>query len=195
MRVATAFGIGAFGICMLASGAACADWRVEAGIAYATGINDVADHYEKNLRRAGFDVDVDVRVPVGFGAKATYLWASDLRADIGLGPMFFISGDVKHFEIPISGTLGYSFLPGNTFSPYVRAGVVYHYVDGDQYSSTSPGLLAAVGVELTHITFEVATDRSEVEFDALACSAPNACRLTKEKLHTYDIIASVFYRF
>jgi hypothetical protein len=191
MRVATAFGIG-----MLLSGAAQAgDWRFEAGISYVTGIDDVADHYEENLQRAGFDVDVDVRVPVGFGAKATYLWKSDVRADFGLGPMFFISGDVKHFEIPVSATLGYSFMPAATVSPFVRAGVVYHYVDGDQYSSTSPGLLAAAGIELTHVTFEIAADRSEVEFDALACSAPNVCELTKEKLHTYDIIASVFYRF
>ena len=174
---------------------AAGDWRFEAGIAYVTGISDVADHYEDNLERAGFDVDVDVRVPVGFGAKATYLWASDIRADIGLGPMFFISGDVNHFELPVSATLGYSFMPSASISPFVRAGVVYHYVDGDQYSSTSPGLLAAVGVEFTRITLEVATDRSEVEFDALTCTAPSVCQLSKRELNTYDLMISVFYRF
>jgi hypothetical protein len=191
MRVATAVCIG-----LLASSAARAgDWRFEAGIAYVTGIDDVADHYEENLALAGFDVDVEVRVPVGFGAKATYLWNSDVRADFGLGPMFFISGDVNHFELPISATLGYSFMPGAAISPFVRAGLVYHYVDGDQYSGTSPGLLAAIGIELTHVTFEVAVDRSEVEFDALSCSAANVCQLGTRELNTYDLIASVFYRF
>ena len=29
-------------------------WRFEAGIAYVSGIDDVADHYEENLRRARF---------------------------------------------------------------------------------------------------------------------------------------------
>ena len=177
------------------STAAAGTWGFEVGVSYASGIDDVADHYEENLELAGFDVDVDVRVPIGLGARATYLWASNVRADIGLGPMFFISGDVNHFELPISTTVGYSFTPGRTVSPYVRAGLVYHYVDGDQYSNTSPGLLAAVGVEFTHFTFEIATDRSEVEFDALTCTAPNACELSKREINTYDLMASVFYRF
>src|SRR5687767_9123524 len=80
-------------------------WRFSAGVAYVSGIGDVADHYEQNLRLAGRDVDVDVEFPVGFGVGATYLWKSDMRADIGLGPMFYISGDVRHFELPISATL------------------------------------------------------------------------------------------
>lgn len=192
MRIAAALVLGLF-ISSFAN--AEGTWRFEAGIAYVTGIDDVADHYEENLRRAGFDVDVDVRVPVGVGARAIYLWSSDLRADIGLGPMFFISGDVNHFELPVSATLGYSFAPGSSISPYARAGLVYHYVDGDQYSSTSPGLLAAVGVEFTHFTIEVATDRSEVEFDALDCTAPGVCTLGTSKLNTYDFMASIFYRF
>lgn len=180
---------------LVSSAAQAGDWGFEVGVSYVTGIGDVADHYEENLERAGYDVEVDVRVPIGLGAKARYSWNSDVRVDLGLGPMFFISGDVNHFELPVSTTLGYSFLAGTGFSPYVRAGLVYHYVDGDQYSGTSPGLLAAVGIELTHFSFELATDRSEVEFDALECVAPAACQLSKRELNTYDFIASVFYRF
>jgi hypothetical protein len=192
MKIAVALMIG-LGVTNIASAAGV--WQFAAGIAYVSGINDVADHYEENLQLAGFDVDVDVRVPVGVQAMATYLWASDIRADIGLGPMFFISGDVNHFELPISGTVGYSFLSGSSIVPYVRGGVVYHYVDGDQYSGTSPGLLAAVGVEFTHFAFEIATDQSEVEFDSLSCASPGACQLSKRKLNTYDFIVSAFYRF
>jgi hypothetical protein len=186
---ALALNISAVSLCQAQS------WRFGVGVAYVTGISDVADHYEDNLRRAGRDADVDLRLPVGFGAIATYLWRSDLRADVALGPMFSISGDVHHFELPLSSTIGYSFMSGSSMSPYVRAGLVYHYVDGDQYSGTSPGLLAAVGVDLAHFTFEIATDQSEVEFDALACATPGACTLTKEKLNTYDLIASFYYRF
>jgi hypothetical protein len=170
-------------------------WRFGVGVAYVTGIRDVADHYEDNLRRAGFEADVDLRLPVGFGAMATYLWRNDIRADFGLGPMFSISGDVHHFELPVSATIGYSFMSGSSLSPYVRGGLVYHYVDGDQYSGTSPGLLVAVGLDFTHFTVELATDQSEVEFDALTCPSPSSCVLTKEKLNTYDFMASVYYRF
>ena len=175
--------------------AAAGDWRFAAGAAYVSGISDVADHYEENLRRAGFDVDVAVRLPLGLGAAATYLWDSDMRIDLGLGPMFFISGDVNHFELPLTATLGYSFLSGRSIAPYVRAGLVYHYVDGDQYVGTSPGVLAAVGLEFARFAIEIATDRSEVEFDALSCPDAGACSLTTRKLNTYDFIASVFYRF
>jgi hypothetical protein len=192
MKIAKALIIG---LAATSSANAAGVWQFEAGIAYVSGIGDVADHYEENLQRAGFDVDVDVRVPVGVQGMATYLWTSDIRADIGLGPMFFISGDVNHFELPISGTVGYSFMSGSSVVPYVRAGVVYHYVDGDQYSSTSPGLLAAAGVEFTHFAFEIASDQSEVEFDSLACASPGACQLSKTKINTYDFIVSAFYRF
>jgi opacity protein-like surface antigen len=174
---------------------AAGTWRFGAGLSYASGISDVADHYEENLQRAGFDADVSLRFPLGFGVSATYLWKNNVRADIGLGPMFSISGDVHHFELPVSTTVGYTFMSNASVSPYVRAGLVYHYVDGDQYSGTSPGLLVAAGVEFSHFAVELATDQSEVEFDALACTAPGACQLTKRKLNTYDLMASVFYRF
>jgi len=181
---------------LLAVGSAQAQsWRFGVGVSYVTGIQDVADHYEDNLRLAGFDADVKLRLPVGFGAIATYLWRNDVRADIGLGPMFSISGDVHHFELPISGTVGYSFLSSSSMSPYVRAGLVYHYVDGDQYENTNPGLLAAVGLDFTHFTVEIATDQSEVEFDALSCTSSTNCVLTTEKLNTYDFMASFYYRF
>jgi hypothetical protein len=181
---------------VLAAGAVHAEsWRFGVGVSYVTGIKDVADHYEDNLRLAGFEADIDLRLPVGFGAIATYLWRSDVRADFGLGPMFSISGDVHHFELPVSATVGYSFLTGSSMSPYARVGLVYHYVDGDQYESTDPGPLLAIGVDFTHFTFEIATDQSEVEFDALSCSSPGACSLTTEKLNTYDFMASFYYRF
>jgi len=193
MRLAAAISI----VCLLGASTAEAAgaWRFGAGVAYVSGIRDVADHYEDNLRLAGREAEVDLRLPFGLGAMATYLWQSNVRADIGLGPMFSISGDVHHFELPISTTVGYSFLSDTSISPYVRAGVVYHYVDGDQYRETSPGLMAAVGVDFTHFTVEIATDRSEVEFDALDCPASGACSLTSEELNTYDFIASFYYRF
>ena len=183
------------GLAFASDAYAAGDWRFELGVAYASGIGDVADHYEENLRLAGFEADVDVRVPIGLGGKATYLWSSNLRADLGLGPMFFISGDVNHFELPVSATLGFSFLTHRPVSPYVRAGAVYHYVDGDQYSSSSPGLLVAAGLDFSRLTLEIATDRSEVELDALACTAPMSCQLTARKLNSYDFLVGIYYRF
>jgi hypothetical protein len=169
------------------------EWRL--GVAYASGVRDVADLYEDNLRLAGFDVNVDLKFPLGVAGAIRYDWASGVRADIGLGPVFVIGGDVRHLEVPLSITAGYNFMRLADVSPYVRGGVIHHFADGDQSTSSSPGLLVAVGLDFTHFSLEVAADRSEVEFDRLVCGAGQPCRLTTTELNTYEILASFYWRF
>jgi hypothetical protein len=170
------------------------EWRL--GLAYATGVSDVADLYEDNLRLAGFDVNVDLKFPLGVAASFVYDWTSEWRTDIGVGPAFAIGGDVKHLEVPLSATMGYNFSPYSRASPYIRGGLIHHFASGDQYSSSTPGLFFAVGVDFTHFALELATDRSEVEFDRLACNASGGnCRLTNTELNTYDVLASFYWRF
>jgi hypothetical protein len=170
------------------------EWR--AGLAYASGIGDVTDLYEENLRIEGFDAEVDLKFPLGLTGAVRYDWPSGIRGDIGLGPMFFIGGDIDHFELPLSVTVGYNFLPDANVSPYVRGGLIHHIASGDYYSSSDPGLFAAAGLDFTHFSLEVALDRSEVEFDTFACNAAGAaCRPAVTSLNTYDIIASFFWRF
>jgi len=181
---------------LLGSSAAVAQvlqWRL--GVSYASGLHDVTNFYEDNFRKAGFDVNVDLKFPLGIAGGATYDWASGLRADADLGPVFVIGGDVKHSEMPLVLTVGYSFLRDSDLSPYVRVGAAYHFVDGDLYSSSKVGPFAAVGVDFTHFTIEIALDRSEVEFDSLDCTAGASCRLTKTSLHTYDFLAGAYWRF
>lgn len=170
------------------------EWRL--GVAYASGLSDVTRLYEDNLRLAGFDVNVDLKFPVGLAGAATYSWASGVRADIGVGPVFAIGGDVKHLEVPLAATVGYNFLRLADVSPYVRAGLIHHFVDGDLYSSATPGVFAAVGLDFTHFSLELALDRSEVEFDTLACASDaGGCRLTTDELNTYDVLAGFSWRF
>lgn len=170
------------------------EWR--AGLAYASGIDDVTDLYERNLDVEGFDAEVDLKFPLGLTGAVRYDWASGLRGDIGLGPMFFIGGDIDHFELPLSVTVGYNFLPNADVSPYVRGGLIHHFASGDYYSSTDPGLFAAVGLDFTHFSLEVALDGSEVELDTFSCNAAGtSCQPATTSLNTYDIIASFFWRF
>lgn len=190
MRVAAA----AVLLLALAGPAQAMEWRL--GLAYATGVSDVTDLYEDNLRLAGFDVNVDLKFPLGVAASFVYDWTSQWRTDIGVGPLFAIGGDVKHLEAPLSATMGYNFAPYSRASPYVRGGVVHHFASGDQYSSSTPGLYFAVGVDFTHFSLELATDRSEVEFDRLVCNAGGtSCQLGKTELNTYDVLASFYWRF
>lgn len=170
------------------------EWR--AGLAYASGIDDVTDLYEANLDAEGFDAEVDLKFPLGLTGAVRYDWASGIRGDIGLGPMFFIGGDIDHFELPLSITVGYNFLPDSDVSPYVRGGLIHHFASGDYYASADPGLFAAAGLDFTHFSIELALDRSEIEFDTFACNATGtSCRPAITSLNTYDIVASFLWRF
>jgi len=170
------------------------EWRL--GVSYASGVSDVADLYEDNLRLDGREANVDLKFPLGVAASFLYDWTTEWRTDVGVGPVFAIGGDVRHFEVPLSVTMGYQFLPYSQYSPYVRAGVIHHFASGDQYDSSTPGLFAAVGVDFTHFTLELATDQSKVKFDRLRCpSDGGACTLGTTELSTYDIIASFYWRF
>ena len=170
------------------------EWRL--GLAYASGVDDVPDLYEDNLRLAGREADVDLSFPVGLAASFIYDWTTEWRTDVGLGPVFAIGGDVKHLEVPLSATIGYQFLPYSRYSPYVRGGLIHHFASGDQYDSSTPGLFVAVGVDFTHFTLELATDQSEVEFDRLFCDAAGEdCELGTTKLNTYDVLFSFYWRF
>lgn len=177
-----------------ASAESLIEWRV--GVAYASNLGDVTDLYEANLRAQGLDADVDLKFPLGLAAGATYDWASGMRADVTLGPSFFIEGDVDHFELPLGVTVGYSFARNADVSPYVRLGIIHHFASGDFYSSSSPGILAAVGLDFTRFTIEVAADQSELEFESVSCeSAAVNCTEGTQKFSTYEIVASVFWRF
>lgn len=177
-----------------AGSAHAVEWRL--GLSYASGVSDVADLYEDNLRLDGREANVDLKFPVGVAASFVYDWTTEWRTDIGVGPIFAIGGDVRHLEIPLSATIGYQFLPYSRYSPYVRGGVIHHFASGDQYDSSTPGLYLAAGVDFTHFTLELATDQSKVKFDRLRCpSGGGDCTLGTTELSTYDIIASFYWRF
>ncbi|HKS57872.1 MAG TPA: hypothetical protein VJS12_21420 [Steroidobacteraceae bacterium] len=177
-----------------AGSAHAVEWRL--GVSYASGVSDVADLYEDNLRLDGREANVDLKFPVGVAASFVYDWTTEWRTDVGVGPIFAIGGDVRHLEIPLSATIGYQFLPYSRYSPYVRGGVIHHFASGDQYDSSTPGLYLAAGVDFTHFTLELATDQSKVKFDRLRCpSGGGACSLGTTELSTYDIIASFYWRF
>lgn len=169
------------------------EWRL--GLSYASGVKDVPDLYEDNLRLAGREADIDLQFPVGLAASFLYDWTTEWRTDVGLGPVFAIGGDVKHLEVPLSATIGYNFLPYSRYSPYVRGGFIHHFASGDQYDSSTPGLFLAVGVDFTHFTLELATDQSEVEFDRLFCDTAGDCELGTTELNTYDVLFSFYWRF
>ena len=151
--------------CSLMSHAA--DWKNAVGLTYASGIQDVSDLYEKSLEQEGF-VDAEViTIPVGISYRGFSQFESGLRVGVGVGPVFLILGDANHSEVAVNAHVGYTLFSNASVAPYVNLGVVHHFVSGDLESGSSPGLLAAIGVEFNRhgtisYVLELAVDKSEV---------------------------------
>ena len=194
MRIQVLLAAAAVGVVAGISPAQALEWRL--GVAYTSDVEEVADLYEDNLRIEGFDASVELKFPLGVAAGVMYDWESGVRGDVTLGPAFFIGGEVDHFEMPLAVTVGYNFMRTADISPYVRAGLIHHFASGDYYSSSTPGLIAAAGLDFERFSVELAVDTSEVEFDTFACDAGGAnCRPGTVEFSTYDVLASVFWKF
>jgi hypothetical protein len=186
------------------------EWRVGPAISVVTGVDDVGDIYEENYNNTHTFTQVEVKyvLPIGIGVQGTYTWDSGVRLDMGLGPLFFMSdtgdGDVDtgldHTEVPISATVGYTFIPSGTVSPYVRAGFAYHFASGDYVEGSTPGLLAAVGLEFMRESFasvslELAVDKSTVEIERFSRGLGGVVTRRLEDVNTYETIIAVIIKF
>jgi len=149
-----------------------AEWDVGVGPGYASGISDVANLYEENLEEDEYD-EVDVLlIPVGVAFKAYYQAENGIRIGMGAGPFFIVAGDSDHTEIPLSGYVGFRFLQSAKVSPYINIGYVSHIVSGEYVEDSTPGMLAAIGLEFSpqsRVSFalELAVDKSTVEFEQI----------------------------
>src|SRR5262245_58934545 len=166
------------------------EWSVGPGVAYVSNINQVIDIYKNNSRAQGKTVDVDKALPIGVSFDSTYQMTTGPRIGIGIGPYFRVTGDVKHFELPIDGTVGYGFLPQEQATPYVKGGIVYHFASGDFYKSSTPGFIVAGGVDFARRravrgTVEVSFDASKIELDVLCVARQPGCSAGAEKVRSY----------
>jgi hypothetical protein len=194
-----------------------AELRLGIGLDYVSGLSDVADLYIDNVTApfgtaASDEVD-DLKLPVGLKFTGNYEWDSGVRVDFNIGPLMLVMVDLTvsgsynydhsytYYDIPVGLTGGYSFIRNGSVSPYVRVGGVHHIVSGDFNESTSPGLLAAVGIEFmrmrtAQVSIELAVDQSEVEFDKITCSSIGTnCRTRREAINTSDILFGVAVKF
>jgi len=176
------------------------EWTVGPGVAYVSNINHVLDIYKADVKAQGKTVEVDTALPVGISFDADYQLNTGLRIGGGVGPYFRLSGDVKHFELPISGTVGYLFMPDQNQSPYVKAGIVYHIASGDFYESSTPGLLLAGGFDFARrsplsATVQLSFDTSKVELDILCAPGQANCTAGTEKFRSYETVVSFFLKF
>lgn len=160
------------------------DWKNQVGLSFASGISDVADIYEENLSLLG-EVDVFL-FPVGASYSGHYQFDSGLRSGFGLGPLFTVIGDASHLEAPINANIGWTFIPGSKFSPFISAGVVKHIVNGDYVEGDSAGLFLEAGFTYKKFGAKFVVDKSEVEFQTVR---------GLEMVNSYDQVVTLFLQF
>lgn len=176
-------------------------------VSYLSGTSELSDLLESNLDNdpnmplnLRGDADVDVS-PIGFSFRGKYQTSFGLRTDLGVGPIIFaldsrddgLNSDFSYFELPVSATVGYNFLPQGDLTPFIRAGLGYHIVDGDNDIGANVGLVAAVGLEFSRNNriawgLEVGVDNSSIEFIDLA-------NFNTAEINTVDKFLSVYFLY
>lgn len=153
--------------------ASAARWRFPVGVSYIGGFEDVIDVLEDNLEAEGFITDSTDSVPVGIAVSPYLQLDSGFAIGGTLGPFMIVTGDVDFFNLPLGVDVRYYPFVSAAASPYLRAGVKYHWADGDYVEKSTPGLVAGVGLEfmrkkIVGLGFEVLYDSSEIEFEDVA---------------------------
>ena len=118
------------------------EWRFPVRFTFLSSVYDIADWHEDNT-----GADVDVVIPVGLSFAPYYEFPFGLALWGGVGPVTVMFGDIDYWNVPLNMGVGYSFLPNASVSPYARLGVQVPLADGDFVEDTSPGAVAAIGVE------------------------------------------------
>jgi len=191
-----------FLLCMLAvltmflTGSAMAGgMRWPIGISYVNGFTDLADQYEDNLQAEGYWTLSADPWPVGISLQPYYQWDDGFRLGAGIGPIIMIYGDRDHFQLPLSVTAGYTFMPNGPVSPYVRGGLSYHVASGDYVDGSNMGFIGGVGIELLKNKKNTFALGLEAVYDSAEVDIENARTGGTVGIKAAEFVVSLLFRF
>lgn len=149
--------------------ATAGEWRIPFGLSYVGGASKFLDQVEDNLESEGYTTDTFIW-PVGLTVQPYYEFDFGLGAGFGVGPLVMLAGDADATLLPVNACLRYAFMPKAKLTPYLRTGLSYIVASGDYIEGSSPGFVAAVGMEfLRHkrvgVGVEIGYDSSVVEME------------------------------
>jgi hypothetical protein len=176
-----------------------AEFHVEGGLTFASGIDNVLNQMEKNF---GFDRRYDM--PVGLKLSAYAKFPSGFAIGGSVGPWTFISVEDRNhhyrynddyqwnYIVPVSADVRYFFPQNGFLAPYVRAGIAYPISGGDQIGSGTPGPVGAIGAifwehRIFSLGMEAGYDGSKVEVKSGYLHGAEKVRPTE---FTFSIFAS-----
>lgn len=183
-------------VMFLTGSAMAGEMRWPIGISYVNGFGDLTDQYEDNLQAEGYwTLSVDPW-PVGISLQPYYQWDDGFRLGAGFGPIMMIYGDRDHFQLPVSVTAGYTFVPDGPVSPYVKVGPSYHFTSGDYEEGSNLGFVAGVGIEFLKrdnfvMALEAVHDSAEVDIE----DKTTAIIGDTKGIKTAEFVVSLLFRF
>ena len=148
------------------------------GIAYCSGVQNASDKLLDYYQQDGYTTESRIIIPVGLVLNPYYDWQTPIGAigaGVSVGPTAFNIVDnvsMGHtsfsYAVPVGGFMRYTPWPKATFSPYVRVGVEYPFAGGDNFESSSVGVVGAVGIELWRtkmvgVSLEAGYDTSQIK--------------------------------
>lgn len=155
------------------------EFRFPVGLAYVHGISEAADELEDLYTSAGFTISDDFDVPISLVFSPYYEFDNGFGVGVDVGPfaVFLIETDTAtgtdddiSYVVPIGAHVRYTFMRGEDFSPYLRAGVRYPIAGGDNIDSSTLGVFGSIGMELWQwrrvgMAFEAGIDTSKIELE------------------------------
>jgi hypothetical protein len=188
-----------FFIFVSATSTLAGSWRFPLGLTYVSGFKDIMDRYENNFKAEGNTTWSTSGLPVGLQFQPYYQFDFGLGIGVSIGPVMMIFGDREFFDFPVGVDARYIILPGMDISPYIRAGIKYHFASGDYVKSSSVGAFGGVGLEFFRtkrvgMGLEFLMDSSSIEFDKKTRSGGRIVT-DKEKINPmqYSVNISVIF--
>jgi len=127
------------------------EFKFPVGLTYTSGTQEIIDELKAN-----YPVTDDYVWPIGISLNPYYELDMGLAFGVSVGPTSFLeveestgSGSNTEFNyiVPVGGFVRYTFLRTGKVSPYLRAGISYNLVGGDNIGTGDVGGVGAVGVE------------------------------------------------
>jgi hypothetical protein len=184
----------------LLSRASGTEYHFEAGLTYASGVENVADQMKTN-----FGLERDYLMPVGIKVSAYAQTPNGFGYGGGVGPCeFFSVKDRNHYYhhdddtntsyvIPVFADVRYYFPKNGALAPYVRAGVSYPISGGDYIGSGTPGPVVAIGAHVWE--HRIVAVGVEAGYDASKVEVKDGFLHRAEKVQSTAFTFSVFASF
>ena len=176
----------------LMANADAGQWRTEMGYRFLNNTDELKDICEHISENAGKGGDVH-NASINLNIQPYRQFDNGFQIGAGIGPFVLIAGDTWHLLVPMNVTLGWAFFTRSPVSPYVKAGISYHFSDGEYEAGSTPGVYTGIGIRLFNMKalklgVEIAYDSARIElYDGL--------ERKEHALHTGELTLGVFADF